>query len=110
MMLGYPEISIDEIRRNYRPGEFRRWFDRETLDCFGERLPVVGVRTWHGVYFLTCNSKPDGHSRYTVRRQDLLTGNIETVGEFREHENFAKAKGALAVFLRSKEPEDECLA
>lgn len=107
MMLGYPEISIDEIRRRYRPGEFRHWFDKETLTFFGEHLPTVGVRTWHGVYFITCSSKPDDQSRYTVRRQDLLTGNIETVGKFREHLHFAQAKGALASLLRAREREEE---
>lgn len=108
MFLGYPEISMAEIKRLYRPGEFRHWFDPETLAFFGEMLPTVGVRTYHGIYFITANSKPDNETRYTIRRQDLEHGGISTVGSYRQYERFAQAKGALVAFLKEKEREDEC--
>lgn len=108
MLLGYPEIPMAEIKRRYRPGEFRHYFDPETLAFFGEMLPLVGVRTFHGIYFITANSKPDGNTRYTIRRQDLEHGDIDTVGEYRQYERFAQAKGALAKLIKDREMEDEC--
>jgi hypothetical protein len=88
-----------EIKRLYRPGEFRHWFDTETLVFFRTVLPGVGVKTDHGNYFVTQETNPSGVVGFSVRRQDPDNGNIQTVGEFHSHSCYAAATNALRTHL-----------
>lgn len=98
-MLGFPSISMAEIRRLYRPGEFRHWFDEDTMRFFGTRLPGQGVRTQWGNFFITYEVPPSGRGAFSLRCQNLVTGDIETVGKFCSHPSMAEARRALQAHL-----------
>lgn len=108
MLLGYPRINIAEIKRLYRPGPYRVFFDDAERAMRSEMLPQEGVRTFHGIYFITCGSDPGQSTRYSIRKQDLITGEITTLGRYREHTSFTRAKAALVVHLKAMEEEDAC--
>jgi hypothetical protein len=75
------EISIDDIKSQYQPGNGRHWFDPETLRYFNGRLPQYGWTGPGGVYFVTSERYERSPRRYTVR-QLVCPGHIRTVGQF----------------------------
>ncbi len=106
-MNGHPSITMAEIRRRYGSGEYRHWFDAETLRFWGTRLPGTGVRTPHGNYFISAerNAVDASKMRYTVRVQHLESGDIKTVGGFQLYPDYESARDGLRRHLEHMKSE-----
>lgn len=102
----FPDISMNEIIRQYQPGEYRHWFDRPTLSFFGTVLPGYGVRTEWGNFFITQETTPAGDTRFSLRVQSPQNGGISTVGEFHSHKTYADARCALREHLKALSAEE----
>ena len=104
-MLGHPAITMAEIRRLYGSGEYRHWFDLDTMRFWGTRLPARGVRTPHGNYFITAeHNAGGGHPtmRYTIRVQDPESGDISSVGGYQLYPDYVTAKAGMQRHLEHK--------
>ena len=80
----YVSVSISDIRAHYGSGAGRHWFDRGTMRFFKTKLPRVAYanNTREVAFFVTRETGPEMPSRYSVRKYDFRTRNIETVGDF----------------------------
>lgn len=80
------------------------WFDADTLKFFRSRLPtgVVG-RVDNTAWFVTSEAGPFGRGprAYTVRRADVATGHVDTVGEFRGYSTRGAAITAARQCVRA---------
>lgn len=88
-------IDFSDVRDYYERNNGGNWFDKDTLKFWGCRLPKVAYETNAGLLFVTAE---DDFSRtckrYSIRRQ-LVTGKIETVGEFQRYRTRAEAISAI---------------
>lgn len=81
-------VSMTDIRETYQQLQPEgHWFDRSSMRFFRTRLPQGGIRTPLAIYFTSSeqfvSSRGEAAPRkHSVRRLDLNTGNISTVGEF----------------------------
>lgn len=101
-------ISIDDIRRAAeRNGS--HWFDLRSMRFFRSRLPQMGYVSKQDdtvAYFVSSEQYVNAYSGtrcprlYTVRRANLTTGDVGTVGEF---QSFASSSGANAAAKRYAE-------
>lgn len=91
----YPTITLSEIKRLYRPGEGRHWFDPDTRRFFKTKLPATGLAAPHGNFFITSETNPFGVTAFTIRCQRLDDGDIETVGDFHRYRTAGAAREAL---------------
>lgn len=70
------------------------WFSPRTMRFFKTRLPKFAFRSTSGLhaYFVSSDQDRDYRRRYTVRRCNLLTGRIDTHGDFYSIDNPAHAR------------------
>jgi len=87
------------IRAAYNPGEGRHWFDADSMRFFRTKLPRSGVAAPSGKYFITQETNWDRRTMFTVRKQDLSTGDIDTLGDFHSYSTRADAQAALKAHL-----------
>lgn len=100
MLLDYPMVTLAEIKRIYGAGEYRHFFDPDTLRFFGGTLPQNGWRTDKGIYFITSETEPEGVARFTVRLLPLEGGRIDTIGQYRGWPNFGQARAAMVAHMK----------
>ena len=81
----------DFYSRNQPAGH---WFDAASCKFFKTVLPDVAYETTAGVLFITRETNPSGLKRFSVRRQ-LVSGEIETVGDFHCYTSKAWALKAI---------------
>lgn len=97
-------VPMHKIISEYKPGEGRHWFDRDTLRFFACRLPGGGFRAPDGrVLFVSSEKAPHGTRRYTLRV--MTASGIDTVGEFQSYATRAQAYGAMVRELRATKEE-----
>ncbi len=78
-------IPMDEIKRIYKPGPGRHWFDADSMRFFRSHLAQIGYQAADGaIYFVTSEQFVNGAYRakrlFSVRC--LRAGSISTVGGF----------------------------
>lgn len=99
-MLNFPNIDMAEVKALYGPKEGRHWFDPAALKFFKSKLPRSAVATPWGNYFITSETNWSDEKRWTIRRQDLETGDIKSVGEFHSFRSREEAAYALRGTLK----------
>jgi len=92
-------ISFSEIKaKNKRGGFF--FFEPDTMKFFNSRIEGnIAFVKGNNAYFITSEQRPNSEEprRYTVRRANLKSGDIETEGDFQE---YGKASQAMAEIKR----------
>jgi hypothetical protein len=82
------------------------WWDRGTMRFFRTRVSEQVYQGEGGIYFVTSEKGPSGKRRYSVRKYDPATKDIDTVGEFNEmtrdraHREAARLAGESAVVIK----------
>lgn len=95
--------TLQDFKRfNERQGF--NWFKPNTMRFFKSRVSeasfiVVDPDT---AYFISSEPSPQGERRFSIRKANLITGNVDTVGEFMEYETMAQARGALKRLVKGK--------
>lgn len=89
-------VSMAWIKAQAR-GHF---FDDRTTKFFNSTYSNTGKRNGDWVYFWTgdrCGWAGDKVRAYTVRRLNLVTGQVETVGEFQQYQTSHEAAKAVRL-------------
>jgi hypothetical protein len=85
------------------------FFSKETMRFFRSRLPDRGLRNGDRVYFWTseqCGWAGDTERAFTLRELDLVTGRVQTVGDFQAYPTAAKAQAAVRDAARNCLPKE----
>jgi len=92
-------ISIDQIKHlNAAKGKF--FFSPDTIRFFHSRTDQTATIVNGVAYFITSEQREhDTPRKYTIRKANLETGDISTVGEFQSYETHAEARRALRESL-----------
>lgn len=97
----YPR-SISGIKRHdkYRNGPCSNWFSADTMRFWGSTMhDCYAGPEKHITLFITGEPDITGTDRrYSVRSYNALTGQIETVSEFRYFATLEKAKAAIPKY------------
>jgi hypothetical protein len=81
-MIGVTVIQITEIKRLHRG----HWFDAKTIKFFSSRFGTTAHRVNDTAYFISSEKFDDTFPRlYSIRKCDMITGEIDTVGEFQKY-------------------------
>lgn len=75
------------------------WFKPDTLRFFKSRMSNWDVITG---YFISSERGPDNKRKFTIRRGDLETGTVSTIGQFQQYQSLRTAKTALRRLLQGK--------
>lgn len=92
-------ISINQIKHlNASKGHF--YFSPDTMRFFHSRTDQTAVVVDGVAYFITSEQREcDTPRKYTIRKANLETGDIATVGEFHCYATHREAKVALKEIL-----------
>lgn len=93
------KISIGEVKRtNKEKGRF--FFSKDTMKFFNSRVETKGDLQ-KGKYFITSEKFDENTPRkYSVRKFDRKSGEIETVGEFGQFRSKQEASGYIKSNLK----------
>lgn len=97
-------MKIAEIRQANKKAGFR-FFERATMRFFKTKVVSEVFGSWFAneAFFVTSETRPDGVTRYTVRRFDCKTGAVETVGEFQQFTQRSAAVHAMKMAYQTSE-------
>ena len=87
--------------RQYVSASGSHWFDRGTMRFFQSRVGMYAYQDAQYsdvVYFVSSERGPGGVRRYSVRRANIETGTVETVGDFQAYSARATADAAARRF------------
>lgn len=85
------------------------FFSPATMKFFQSRLPDSGLRNGDHVFFWTseqCGWAGDTVRQFTLRQLDLVTGKVDTVGDFQAYPTAAKAQAAVRDAARNCPPKE----
>ena len=93
-------ISINQIKHlNAAHGQY--FFSPDTIRFFHSRTDQTAIIVKNSAYFVTSEQREsDTPRKYTIRKADMTTGNVETVGEFHAYGTHAQAKYALLKLVK----------
>ena len=96
-------ISIDQIKYlNKQKGMY--WFSPDTLRFFHSRVSQNAYVVNGMAYFISSEQrKSDTPRKYTIRKANLESGDICTVGEFQAYDSNAQAMSALKMLYSEQE-------
>lgn len=94
-------ISMSSVRKLHRE-HGGHWFDRDVRAAVRSKIPACAVNTPFGNFFVSMETDPSEVTRYTVRRQDLESGDIETIGEYHSHRAFNDARDAMWSYINQQ--------
>jgi hypothetical protein len=80
------------------------FFSPRAMKFFNSRLPDTGLRNGDRVFFWTserCDWAGDAERQFTLRMLDLVTGKVDTVGEFQQYPTAAAAQAAVRNAARN---------
>lgn len=83
------------------------WFGDGEMAFFGTKVETGAyVSPKGGAFFVSSEKPPHDRRRYSVRRMDIYTGKVETVGEFCGHKTLKTAIAArnAAVLAGTETP------
>lgn len=87
-------VDIRDIERlNAQKG--KHWFEADALRFFRSRYADSATIKDGGAYFTSSEKGPGMSRRYSVRRMDMETGSVDSVGGFEAYDTLARAKAAL---------------
>lgn len=98
-------VSMEWIKSMAR-GHF---FDEKTTKFFHSTYPKTGKRNGDNVYFWTgerCGWGGDKVRRFTLRHLCLVTGRVQTVGEFQQFKNYRDAVWAVTWAVTNPTPAE----
>jgi hypothetical protein len=73
------------------------WFDKNTMRFFNSYIMAWDEKTG---YFISSEKPPFDHiRRYTIRKANYKTGNVETISDYMQYDSLSKAKTALRKLL-----------
>jgi hypothetical protein len=78
---GFDPMSVTEIQAAAK-ARGSHFFDRETMRFFRSRILPEIYKGSGGVYFVTSEQGPNGLRRFTIRKFDPVTADIEAFGPF----------------------------
>jgi hypothetical protein len=83
--MSYYSISIEQIKEASQKGS-KHYFDKSTMQFFKSRVSKTALynRDSGIAYFITSEQFEKQSRKYSIRKINMHTGNIETVGEFGE--------------------------
>ncbi len=91
-------VDIGDIERlNAQRG--KHWFEADTLRFFRSRHADTATVKDGQAYFTSSERGPGMSRRYSVRRMDMATGSVESVGSFQEYATLSQAKAALKLAI-----------
>jgi hypothetical protein len=86
--------TIDEfIRLNQKKGQ--HWFDRDTIRFFKSTYSHL----YDNKYFISSEKSPHDKRKWSIRKVDWRTGNVETVGEFQQFTTKKQAEKKLRSLI-----------
>lgn len=96
-------ISINQIKYlNKQKGHF--FFSADTMRFFHSRVGQTAYAVNGVAFFVTSEQREyDTPRKYTVRKANLESGNVCTVGEFQAYDTNAQAMSALKVLYLEQE-------
>lgn len=78
----------------------QHFFDKDTMRFFNSKVaPEAYTKDGKTAYFITSEQHGNESRKYTVRKMDMETGSITTVGEFQEHDSLSEAKRTVSKIL-----------
>ncbi len=87
-------VDIRDIERlNAQKG--KHWFEADTLRFFRSRYADTAIVKDGGAYFTSSEQGPSMARLYSVRRMDMETGAVESIGGFQAYDTLALAEAAL---------------
>lgn len=92
----------DVIQDYYKKNKNGHWFNEDTMQFFGSRLPkkVRLDEAKEKAYFISSELDFHGKDRkYSIRCYNYTNGDIETIGEFRQFKNAGTANYHLSKLL-----------
>ncbi|QBQ74444.1 hypothetical protein BcepSauron_064 [Burkholderia phage BcepSauron] len=79
-------VTMSTIRAHYaEKNPNGHWFDADAMKFFKTRLPARGWLIFGSYYFVSQETNPSGITKFSVRKIDGETGNVETLGEFHRY-------------------------
>jgi hypothetical protein len=98
-----------ELKNMNREAGFH-FFDRDSMKFFRSRAIPTLYTGPGGVYFVTSEEGPSNHRRFTVRRYNPATADIDTMGEFNEIASQDDARARAKDYAkRATPPCSACL-
>lgn len=90
------QIPFSAVRNLYDQHQpHGHWFDKATIRFFRTELPQYAFEAAGARYFVTAETNPSGMRKFSVRKQDTTTGEIDTVGDFHSYNNRREATAAI---------------
>lgn len=93
-------ISIEQIKHlNASKGGF--WFSPDTMRFFNSRIARTAIVKGDYAYFITSEQREyDTPRKYSIRKANLDTGDISTVGEFHSYVTHSEARKVLRDIVK----------
>lgn len=87
-------ISIEQIKQLNVAKGFH-FFSPDTMRFFHSRTAQSAIVVNHIAYFVTSEQHDNEPRRYTIRKANLETGDVSTVGEFQQYATHKQAQNIL---------------
>lgn len=87
----------DVIRANKKAGQ--HWFDEDTMRFFKSDFGKL----YSNKYFISSEKSPHNPRRWSIRKVNWKTGDVDTVGEFQQFSTQASAKRYLREKMKLKD-------
>ena len=103
-------ISLSEVRQLNEQKGFH-FFSPDTTRFFRSRYPETAIKKGDTAYFITSEQfvSSEGESsprKFTIRKANLKTGDVNTAGEFQGYSSRSKAKTELMKMIPTKKLKD----
>lgn len=86
--------------KNYESGQ--HWFSNDTMRFFGSKVPQDAYKKGDTAYFISTEDNFDRtEKRYTIRKANLKTGEIDSIGEFGQFKSKSDAQKELNKILNN---------
>ncbi len=88
-------MGIDGLKR-YATAQGNHFFDPSSMRFFNSR---IGAYDLVSGLFISSEKGPDNVRKYTIRKLDYETGNVDTIGKFQQYSTLAQAKRAFKTLV-----------
>ena len=84
--------SLADLRQHYENKTKGHWFSPGAMGFFRSRLSQTLHYGARSIYFVSSEQGPSGVRRFSVRRYDVESGSIDTVGDFQAYKSLSGAQ------------------
>lgn len=106
-MPSYYSIDIEQIKRlNQEKGFY--FFSPDTMRFFHSRTSTTALKRENGTiaYFITSEQREhDAPRKYTIRKCNMKSGDISTVGNFHEYDTRMQAQSEMLKIIMNESRE-----